>query len=270
MSAAAPGPSSSRDVALEAAHEHGGLAAVLAPREVGRGRGLVGDRDDRRVEHAPAASARPRQSSTAREPRDPDRDVALADAPRAAEGVGDDDRRGDAGQLAQPRAQRARGGVRVARQEHELAAAPALDASTPAFAQTKPWCVRQIEHARPRAHDLRALAEDDLDEARVLAVLGAERERALARLDVARARRPGPPPSRRPCARRRARRRRRAGSRGGARAAAPRGRRRARPRECRAAPRRRSLGGGGSPDRPARGRRLRLRCGAGGRAVSRR
>ena len=108
------------------------------------------------------------------------------------------------------------------RQQHDLAAAPALEASTPAFAQTKPWWRAADQHAGPRAHDLAALAQDDLDQARVLAVLGAERERPLARLDVRRARRRGPRSWRRPCARRRARRpaARCAGSRGGAGSAA--------------------------------------------------
>ena len=100
--------------------EHRGLAAVLGAREVGRRRGLVGDGDDRRVEHrGPPRRARPRQSSTGRRPAIP---IATSHWPtrhaRPNESAITTAGR-DAGQLAQPRAQRARRGVGVQRQQHE-------------------------------------------------------------------------------------------------------------------------------------------------------
>ena len=81
----------------------------------------------------------------------------------------------------QARAQRARRAVGVERQQDSESGSEALEASTPALAQTKPWRVRQIKPARVRAHELRGLRQDDLDVPRVLVVLGGERERALAR-----------------------------------------------------------------------------------------
>ena len=51
----------------------------------------------------------------------------------------------------------------------------ALDASTPAFAHTNPWRVRQMSRPGVGAHDLGRLRQHDLDVARVLAVLGGHR-----------------------------------------------------------------------------------------------
>ena len=65
-----------------------------------------------------------------------------------------------------------------------VSAAPALDRSTPAFAHTKPWRVRQIRRPRSARSSSVLSSRIDLDVARVLAVLGGERARALARLDV--------------------------------------------------------------------------------------
>ena len=60
----------------------------------------------------------------------------------------------------------------------------AFDASTPAFAQTNPWRVRQISTPGTGAHELRRLVEHDLDLARVLAVLVGEQRARAAGLDV--------------------------------------------------------------------------------------
>ena len=56
----------------------------------------------------------------------------------------------------------------------------ALDASTPALAQTKPWRVRQISTPRSARSDLGGLVEHDLHRARVLALLARPSSRARA------------------------------------------------------------------------------------------
>ena len=57
----------------------------------------------------------------------------------------------------------------------------ALDASTPAFAHTKPWRVRQISRPASARTSCAASDEHDLDVARVLVVLRGERARPRAR-----------------------------------------------------------------------------------------
>ena len=66
------------------------------------------------------------------------RDLGLPDAPGAAERVGDDDRAAQPGGSARAEASGSRGSRRRGRPP------PALDWSTPAFAHTKPWWVRQM------------------------------------------------------------------------------------------------------------------------------
>jgi hypothetical protein len=79
-------------VALEPAHHHRGLACRLAcAGEVGGRRGLVGDGDPGGAELAAVAVEIAAEVLQRREAGDPDRDIALAVAPGAAEGVGDDD-----------------------------------------------------------------------------------------------------------------------------------------------------------------------------------
>ena len=172
-SAATPGPSSGVTWRCEAAQPHGGLARVLGADEVGGGRGLVGDRDHGRVQLAAGRSpGSPRQSCSGAQAGDADRDLALALAPGAAEGVGDDHRRAarERARAARGRRRRGRAGSRIS-----VSGSAALEASTPALAQTKPWRVRQISRPGVGADELRRLGEHDLDVARVLAVLGGER-----------------------------------------------------------------------------------------------
>ena len=110
-----------------------------------------------------------------------------------------------------------------------MSGAPALDWSTPAFAHVKPWRVRQIRRPWSARRSSAGLVEDDLDVARVLAVLGGERAGALAGLDVGQ--RPHAPLGLRDdlVRDRRARRRGRAAGRAARRRAARRGRRRGGP-----------------------------------------
>ena len=97
-------------------------------------------------------------------PGEADRDVELTVAPGAPEAVGDQHADARAGQLAQARAD-ARAPSRRGRAAARSAcrASAALEASTPALAQTKPWCVRQISTPRSARSDLGGLVEHDLD-----------------------------------------------------------------------------------------------------------
>ena len=137
---ATPGPSSSMHVRAR--------ARGRARRARGcpcRGRGRRRRRPRRRSRSRSRRITRPSASGSAapvaqrREAGAADRHLALTLAPGAAEGVGDHDR------AAEPRAQRPRRGVRVhAAAGPACPGAPALEASTPALAHTKPWRVRQI------------------------------------------------------------------------------------------------------------------------------
>ena len=71
-----------------------------------------------------------------------------------------------------------------------MSGAPALEASTPAFAQTKPCRVRADEAPAVGAHELRGLVEHHLHEPRVLAVRIREPARVGAGHDVGQADRP--------------------------------------------------------------------------------
>ena len=77
----------------------------------------------------------------------------------------------------------------------------------PALAQTQPLRVSTISTPRSARTTRAALAQDQLDQARVLAQPGGQLARPLRRARRRRGRAPGPRPSRRPSARRRPRRR---------------------------------------------------------------
>ena len=115
------------------------LARGLRAHEVGRGGRLVGDRDHGRAPSRPAASGRPRQSSSGARPGAADRDLGLAVAPGAAEGVGDHDRRD-----AERGAQRAPEPSGVARQQDHASRAAGVG----------------LVHAGVRAHEAVAGAAD--------------------------------------------------------------------------------------------------------------
>ncbi len=180
---AAPGPSSRGDVTLEAADGDRGDARVLPAHEVGRRRGLVGDRDPGGVQLAPVGVGAPAPVLQRPQPGDADRDVDLPVAPGAAERVADDDgraaraaRRAGAGRSRRGRAAGSRAGP----------APPAFDASTPAFAQTNPWWVRQIRTPCSARTSSALWSSTTCTCARVLAVLGGELERARRRASTSR------------------------------------------------------------------------------------
>ena len=121
-----------------------GLHRVLGTRQIGGGGQLVGDRDPGRPQLAAAGVGASAPVLQRRESRAADRHVALAVAPGAAEGVGDQHRRGRAEQLGKPRAQRPGRGVGIDGSRISVSSSGALDASTPALAHTKPWWVTAI------------------------------------------------------------------------------------------------------------------------------
>ena len=173
--------------ALQAAHQHRGLARVLGPGQVGgAGHGVGRPRSAVARSVAAAASARPCQSSSGSEAR---RRRWPRRSGRAA-------RRGRRSRPPPPpgRTPRARASpARSARAEASGSSgrstssprSPAFDRSTPALAQTKPCRVSQISTPRRRAQDPRGLVEHRLDQPRVLAaLLGASARASLARLDL--------------------------------------------------------------------------------------
>ena len=136
---AAPGPVVGGDVAPGAADEHHRL---LMPSLV-RARSAAAASSSATAIHVALQLAAGRVRAPApvlerREAGAADRDVALAVAPGAAERVGDHDRRGDAGQLAE-RARMPAPSRRDRRGSSTTVSSPGtFEASTPAFAQTKP------------------------------------------------------------------------------------------------------------------------------------
>src|SRR3954447_25172793 len=169
-----------RDVALEAADEDRRLARVLVADEVGRGRRFVGDRDPRRAQLAPGAVGPAAPVLERTQAGDPDRDLDLAVAPGAAERVGDHD-----GGAAGERGAR-RGGARVgaARQQDERVRRRRVRGVDARVRAHEPVAGPGDDHAALGAHQLGRLVEDDLDVTRVLAPLGGELPRAVARLDA--------------------------------------------------------------------------------------
>ena len=146
-----------------------GSRESLRAREVGGAGGGVRDRQPGGSSSSPARVGAPAPVVERLHPGEADRDVGLPVAPGAAERVGDQHRRRGlaraAGELAQARADRARGGVGVAREQHDACSgAGALEASTPALAHTKPWRVRQISTPRAARRSSCGLVEHDLDE----------------------------------------------------------------------------------------------------------
>ena len=170
------------DVALEAAHDHDRLAAGLVAHERGGRR-----RPGRRPRRSSAVSSRPSASRLAapvverREAGAADRDVDLAEAPRAAEAVGDDDgrarRRAARASAARSAPRRARRGPSGSR--HTMSSPGTFDWSTPAFAHTRPWRVRVISTPRSARSTSVLSSRITCTSARVLAERVAELARAL-------------------------------------------------------------------------------------------
>jgi uncharacterized membrane protein len=95
-------------VASSAANQHHRLKAVLGPRQVGRRRELVDDRNPGGPQLPPERIEATAPVLERSDPGASDRDVGLALAPRSPEGVGDHHPRAHAEQRTEPRAQRPR------------------------------------------------------------------------------------------------------------------------------------------------------------------
>ena len=136
------------DEALEAADDAPGTADLVAD-EVGGGGRLVGDRDLGRLERAAAGVAAPAPVVERRDAGAADRDLGLAEAPGAAEAVGDDRRD------AAPRSP-SRISARIRRaeasgscgQQGDVPGSGRFELSMPALAQTRPWWVSTIRTPR--------------------------------------------------------------------------------------------------------------------------
>ena len=138
---------------------------------------------------APAASVRPRQSSSGCIPASPIA-VGLA-VPPARPNVSAISTAGAGLPRAMPasscrRARIARRpGVGVAREQHDALRRGRVGDVYARVGADQPVPRAADQHAAGGAYDLRGLVEHDLDEPRVLVVLGRQRERALPGLDVA-------------------------------------------------------------------------------------
>ena len=218
------------DVAAETADDHGRLARVLVPGQVGRRGHLVGQGDPGGGELAAAAVAPAAPVVQRREPGAADGDVALPVAPGPAEAVG---RAPAGGRRPEPLApagpQRPGRGVGVEREQDER---PSRRRSRRRRRRCAHEAVAGAADQRRRAgpHDLDRLVEDDLHVARV-APAGRGQLARPRRAARRRQRRTRPSALETPCGRRRrlAGRRPRPGGAGSAR----RGRRRRRSRAAR-------------------------------------
>ena len=170
---------------VEAAHDRDRRAVELAHDEL-RGAGdLVGDRDHRRPELVADRIALALQVAQHLDACGADCDVGRSLAPRAAEGVADDDADLAAGQLVQPRAQAGRGGVRIDGQEDERAGLGRVRRVDSAR-RADEAVARLGDHERAaRANDALRLAENDLDPPRI--AVARELTRSGRRLDLVQA-----------------------------------------------------------------------------------
>ena len=171
-----------------------------------RRRHLVRHGDHRRRQRAARRGPPPRRSTSGASPAHPIA-TSTALAPRAAQGVGDH----DGADAERARGARAADASGSRGQQHERVRGAGVRGSTPAFAHTKPWRVRQI--SRPRS-----ARSSSADSSRTTCTcrgsLPCSAASARARAPARRRRAParGPRPSRPPCARSRARRPARAAS----------------------------------------------------------
>src|SRR5262245_24542910 len=157
-----------------AANEDDGDAIELAHHRLGRGGQLVGHREDGRLQHVARGVGVTEIADDGLDTRQPDRHVDQALAPRPPERIGDDDGQHVAGELGQALAEGARGGVGVRGKEARSVAVHV--GLVHARVRADPSVMRlHDQDALGLPHDAAALAEDDLDEARVAVDLGGER-----------------------------------------------------------------------------------------------
>src|SRR5215831_19878141 len=151
---------------VEPADDSYGNTVELAHDGLGRRGQLIGDGEDGRLQHVAGGVLLAQVALQRLEPGHPDGDVREPLAPRPSEGVRDDDAEIVAGQGAQPLAQAPRGAVRVLGKEtgglciHVGLIDPRIRADESVMRL-------HDEHALVLAHHAPALAQDDLDEARI-------------------------------------------------------------------------------------------------------
>ena len=162
------------DEASEPADEDDGLARVLVPREVGRGSHRVGDRDRRCPQVASVGIGPPATGRSASARRLP---LPRRSGPGARPG-----RRSR--RSPPPVERRAPGSISARSRRADASGSPGSRISSPVrrvglvharVGAHEPVMGLADEHALVRAHELDGLVEHRLDQARVLAVLGAER-----------------------------------------------------------------------------------------------
>src|ERR1700687_1096143 len=151
---------------VEPADDHDGDAVELAHDGIGRGGALIGQRPDRRLQHAAGRILLAQIALERLEPRHADRDVGQPFAPRSAERVGDDDAQIVARQGAEAVAQPARGTVGVRGEETGRVG---VDVGlVHARVRADPALVRlDDQHALVAPDYSTALAEYDFDQPRV-------------------------------------------------------------------------------------------------------
>ena len=174
-----------RDMPSQAGDDGGRHAGCLIAREVGRRRGLVGDRDRRRGQLARLAIAPSAPIVKRNQAGAADRHIGLAKAPWSAEAVGDHDR-GSCARGGQDLGPRRRAEASGSSGNSATRSSPGtFDVSMPAFAQTSPLRVSTMRMPRS-ARTTRALSSRISWISRgVLAELRREIDRPLAGLDPA-------------------------------------------------------------------------------------
>ena len=192
--AAAPGPSSARHEALQAREpRRPGSLRLLARARSAAAATSSATAISVAASSRPSPVAAPAPVVERRQPGAADRDVGLAQPPRPAEAVGDHDRRarrrcrGDLG--ADP----PRRGVGVlGQQRHAFVAAGRSRRRCRRWRRSSRRCVSTISTPRSARITLAALAQDQLDQARVLAEPAGQLPRPCAGLDLATASRTRP------------------------------------------------------------------------------
>ena len=163
-----PGPILGGDVAPRSADEHGRLHRVLGPCQVGGGGELVGDGDPGGLQLPSAGVGEPAPVLEAAQPGAADRDVDLAVAPGASEGVGDQHGGGDAEPSAEARPQSPGRSVGVDRQQDQGVVVGRVGGVDAGVGADESVVGDADQHAVGGAADLARLVEHDLDVAGIL------------------------------------------------------------------------------------------------------
>ena len=152
-----------RDVASGAADQDRRLHSVLGPDQIGGGGELVGDGDPSRAQLPAGRVAAATPVVERFEAGAADGDVDLAVAPRAAEGVGDQDRGGSTAQLGEASPDAAGGAIGVGGEENERVGVGGVGGVDPGVGADKAVMGDGDQHPVLGAANLAGLVQDDLD-----------------------------------------------------------------------------------------------------------